>query len=70
MFEFRVRWLKFLYMTFFTFQNSRNKTENNEVENVFRDSVSEEEIRGERIEDDDIVEDDEDFQTNVRKSPL
>lgn len=70
MFEFRVRWLKFLYMTFFTFQNSRNKTENNEVENVFRDSVSEEEIRGERSEDDDIVEDDEDFQTNVRKSPL
>ncbi len=57
-------------MTFFTFQNSRNKTENNEVENVFRDSVSEEEIRGERSEDDDIVEDDEDFQTNVRKSPL
>lgn len=70
MFEFRVRWLKFLYMTFFTFQNSRNKTENNEVENVFRHSVSEEEIRGERSEDDDIVEDDEDFQTNVRKSPL
>lgn len=57
-------------MIFFTFQNSRNKTENNEVENVFRDSVSEEEIRGERSEDDDIVEDDEDFQTNVRKSPL
>lgn len=70
MFEFRVRWLKFLYMTFFTFQNSRNKMENNEVENVFRDSVSEEEIRGERSEDDDIVEDDDDFQTNVRKSPL
>ena len=70
MFEFRVRWLKFLYMIVFTFQNSRNKTENNEVENVFCDSVSEEEIRGERIEDDDIVEDDEDFQTNVRKSPL
>jgi hypothetical protein len=70
MFEFRVRWLKFLYMIVVTFQNSRNKTENNEVENVFRDSVLEEEIGGERSEDDDIVEDDEDFQTNIRKSPL